>query len=739
MNFIRLVPVVLVLFVLGACGGGGGSSRVPDLPPPTPTVHDVDLGDLMLEDGTEAGSHNIAAGASIDIGGITFTCPAGNDCTLMINDEGEVTSTGGMVTAMATPPPPPVVHAVTLPDEPMVPEGVAYTVPETSITEPVTIDAGDMQTIGYVTFSCPAGGDACTIAQADDGSITSTGGMATVMVAESVTTALQAAIDAKAEEDRLAALRVQEHAVDLTGLLEGYTDIPAGTLTLAPGEMMDVGHATFSCSSANEVNCVITVADDGSAMSMGGEATATPSQMALDDKERDDEATREAAAAAAETAARIVAGYIDKNSERADLNTETDGILAPVTVEDNTPPDVGTLDVTDEMPVFDGDSTTTDMTDDFVKSTDAVASLGMRWSGGKYTRTMDGVTDTIVKYADKAANKDSNFGAYFDVIRAGTTGAHAAGVLTLDSSSDDAQADNHGLFSIDFGIDGRNQDNPIEHATGETSTEFTGMFTGVPGTFSCTGTCLVHSDDMGRLNGLSGTWTFTPDGIEGITENDERNTVLAGIPVPDVLPDADYMIFGYWLRETTDEDGMVTRAFSAFTDGNQPYGAIAGTVAGTATYSGPATGMYMKKSLTPDGQPTRPFSSGQFTADALLTANFGGTGVAQDNHFSIAGTISNFMDGGEVINDLWVVNLKRPADDTSTAGTDESKNIDVSNGTFQGVTDGGMLGSDTGAFSGMFHGPSANSAQPSSASGIFDGHFSNGHVRGAFGTHKQAE
>ena len=40
---------------------------------------------------------------------------------------------------------------------------------------------------------------------------------------------------------------------------------------------------------------------------------------------------------------------------------------------------------------------------------------------------------------------------------------------------------------------------------------------------------------------------------------------------------------------------------------------------------------------------------------------------------------------------------------------------------------------------GMSHGPSGtNNVQPGSDSGILDGHFSNGHVRGAFATHKQA-
>ena len=67
-----------------------------------------------------------------------------------------------------------------------------------------------------------------------------------------------------------------------------------------------------------------------------------------------------------------------------------------------------------------------DATDDFIKSTEAVAALGRRWTGGKYTRTTEMTSDTIVKYMDRAANTDSDFAAYFAVdtrrSRTGTVG-----------------------------------------------------------------------------------------------------------------------------------------------------------------------------------------------------------------------------------------------------------------------------------------------------------------------------
>ncbi|MCY4641406.1 MAG: hypothetical protein OXC41_01695, partial [Gammaproteobacteria bacterium] len=282
-----LFPILLI-FVLTACGGGGGSSRVPVTPP---MAFDVDLGDNMLADGTAAETVEIAAGASEDRGGITFTCPAGgNACTLKIADDGTATSTGAMVTAMAVPPPPPTVHAITLPDALVVPSGVQFTVPEIDLAEAETIEAGDTHTTGYVTFTCPAGGDACTVAQADDGSITSTGGMATVMVADSVTTGLQAAIDAKAETDRLAAV---SHDVDVTDLPSEHNTIPAGDYLIEAGKYLEVGDAKFTCP-AGPVACNVSVTtmtvtlDNGTTgtrtvvMSMGGAATVASSDDALD-------------------------------------------------------------------------------------------------------------------------------------------------------------------------------------------------------------------------------------------------------------------------------------------------------------------------------------------------------------------------------------------------------------------------------------------------------------------------
>ena len=187
-------------------------------------------------------------------------------------------------------------------------------------------------------------------------------------------------------------------------------------------------------------------------------------------------------------------------------------------------------------------------------------------------------------------------------------------------------------------------------------------------------------------------------------------------------------------------------SFLPFADGSMPYGGDSGvvsSVAGTATYTGTATGLYMSKELTPQGQPTEPFSSGQFTANAELTATFGqnAQGTLPPGHlFTILGTIDNFMDADrEMINELWSVSLERTTLGTENATTAsfEADGTGDSN-TFSGTAKAMNLGADDGEFEGTFYGaPGTDNAIPGSAAGTFNAHFTNGHVRGAFEATKE--
>ena len=250
---------------------------------------------------------------------------------------------------------------------------------------------------------------------------------------------------------------------------------------------------------------------------------------------------------------------------------------------------------------------------------------------------------------------------------------------------------------------------------------FAGSFHGVAGMYRCTGgsatACGAAKDSTGALT-LTGTWHFVAA--------DAMNAMVAG-----VMRDVDYLDFGYWLETTTATDGTMTHAVLAFARGERDYGGVT-SVVGRASYAGPATGLYALKRVDPNtAEPTR-FWSGQFTADAMLTATFGrgDLAIATNEQFMISGSVSNFRnaDGG-TINNTWSVELggvdAANDEDTGIAGV---QNIDASAGTFSGVTTGG------GSWSGMFHGAAgADDALPGAVSGTFDGHFPNGHVLGAFG------
>ena len=119
--------------------------------------------------------------------------------------------------------------------------------------------------------------------------------------------------------------------------------------------------------------------------------------------------------------------------------------------------------------------------------------------------------------------------------------------------------------------------------------------------------------------------------------------------------------------------------------------------------------------------------SGQFTEMARLMATFGqvnddgGEGTIPPNLLNtITGSVSDFRDGyGNKIDADWMVALMRG-------------DIVTSDGTFSGMTTG------DGTYSGTFHGSDDTETadvveKPSAATGVFDAHFDNGHVAGAFG------
>lgn len=247
-----------------------------------------------------------------------------------------------------------------------------------------------------------------------------------------------------------------------------------------------------------------------------------------------------------------------------------------------------------------------------------------------------------------------------------------------------------------------------------------GTYNGADGTYRCNGTadCTVTLDAMGMITAISDGWVFIPD--EGATSD---------------VPDADYLNYGFWLKRTTDKDGVLTYdEVETFAGSSIPQSTGLSSVTGRATYSGGATGVYVHSVTNPDGTEASA-TSGHFTADVALTAHFAQTvdDPTTDNVNEagqippallnrLSGTINNFTLSGHDQGPGWSVSM-------------EPGEI-VDDGTASGMAKGGGAG---GNYSASFRGPTTDDTQPHSVVGEFDALFSNGSVAGGFGARKDAE
>ena len=262
----------------------------------------------------------------------------------------------------------------------------------------------------------------------------------------------------------------------------------------------------------------------------------------------------------------------------------------------------------------------------------------------------------------------------------------------------------------------------------DAGTVISGTFYGVSGNFSCAADCVVTRDNLGNVT-VDADVIFTPTGA----------VPAGGRMAKYADPDMDYTYFGYWMESTTQRDGTKTHDIETFYGGGNGDTLALGdsttaTVLGTAKYYGAAAGVYVKKDGASDSLVV---TDGTFTADAMLTARFGGSTIAENDQYEVQGTISDFMDGGTDLG-FADLTLRGPANNPSGASFDAAGAITG------GETDGGGT---SGNWSGQFYGntgagttvafPNGNDAEsddyPSDVAGEFNGHFVNGHVAGAFG------
>lgn len=286
-------------------------------------------------------------------------------------------------------------------------------------------------------------------------------------------------------------------------------------------------------------------------------------------------------------------------------------------------------------------------------------------------------------------------------------------------------------------------DNDADNNSGPDAvpTSITGMFHGLDGRFACTTTNCVITKVEGGGYSVTGEWTFTPD---------TSDTQLAALEVS--ISDPDYMRFGYWTKESTNRKGEPTVEVQAIFEGTDPttvaelqtlVDATAGA-GGKATYEGPATGLYVRKEFDSKGEPEHLYH-GRFTAEANLTAYFGvSEDVPVSKQNAIEGTVTDFMDGDNEVRNGWSVTLL-PAKFVDAATGAVADPTDFTGGTKPTGAPETMAAN--GNWVGSFFGTAAldndtdtdgnQTDYPSGVAGQFNGHFTDGHVVGAFGADRQ--
>lgn len=390
---------------------------------------------------------------------------------------------------------------------------------------------------------------------------------------------------------------------------------------------------------------------------------------------------------------------------------------------------------------------TTNAAKDKPYAASAAPSAGTGWMGMTYTYTDPkgkNPMESAAVYTNIDMAGDREYLDHFDGSGSGnpraldaddTTGAIAIALATTGITVDNLSSSI--LPSAPTAPDATTTRN-IDAGVAGTPASIDGMFYGIAGKYTCAvgaDDCTLTRDDEDAITFSGGVLTFTPNVPTGQNFADD---VAPDLMVRHVVPDADFLHFGYWMESTKQKDGSYKHVVRTFSGSEIAANTAVASLRGSATYSGSAAGRYVKKSnFDALGNPAN-VSDGTFVADADLTATFGnndGT-VAVADQFAISGEISNFMDGSTDLG--WTLML-----DETDLGTRDSGTGLVSSHTsaFNGMTTG-SAGARQGSWTGTLYGadttgPDNNAVNtddfPTGVAGEFNGHFADGHVAGAFG------
>ena len=351
------------------------------------------------------------------------------------------------------------------------------------------------------------------------------------------------------------------------------------------------------------------------------------------------------------------------------------------------------------------------------------------WDGSMYALgpNDDGETEIVGVYTDIAVPTPTEFATVYPLNFSTNTDNDSPAVtnealaITVDNAPMLASPSFRSTgMGASLTFNARVDDNASTTDVDESAPAFETMatFDGAPGTVKCNadsgGSCTVTIDADGKVTNAGAGWIFIP--AEGA--------------MVDVADDS-YLYYGFWLKKTEKDGATTYNAVQTFAGGVGitifPTNEMA-NVLGTASYEGAAAGVYVKQMFNTDGK-IDTATSGTFAANVSLTAYFGGDDVAINKQYSIEGSVSNFiLSGGE--QNAWGVNLKADYESSSNE--------------FTGTANGG--GSEA-AWNGTFLGDAVVTPDEDDASSVkvapvalvgeFNANFSNGHVAGAFGTHRR--
>ena len=521
----------------------------------------------------------------------------------------------------------------------------------------------------------------------------------------------------------------------------------AGTHDIAAGMTATSGGVTYLCAEGGD-DCMVTVAEDGSATSTGGTATASLTAAGMMQVTDAKDATADDAEDARLVRVKQIIGedraiegvsFLPRAATAMTLDaaeisiSRADGAMARISVRSTADPTQAGYAPAEDMAMPNGD-----------------------WTGARLARPIAGATQELVSYTDidgPVREQFYNFDArsttpsrYTDTgtaptgannnlvpytslnnpntalaILGGTpvAGGFTGGVLDLTQFPTRGPSESGDVtkrFASNVDTDGNAANGPEE-------VQFPGNYNGAPGQYRCQPTgstgaaCTVTVTPAGTYTSGTDVWTFTPE---------LGATAWRG--------DQELVSFGWWLQTPASPDGAYT--FITYFDGTNYV--AAGTPVGTATYSGRAAGRYAVQELgspgVTDGQ------SGEFVAAASLMANFSSTAN------SVSGSITNFqgeMDGMTG----WMVELKRinlgvtanllnpftTSVSSPSAATFNGATATMGDQTAHGTWGGQFLGNDmTGGESPM----PVNGAFPKAVGGTFQADNEAVSIAGAFGARR---